>query len=556
VRHISDTGTAQLHDPAAENYVTVASTRDGLAWQLGPANDYVRHPWNQGIDLRLTAGSLSPGDTVTIVLGDPAGGCPGFRCQSWVETHFRFRLGINCDGKGDWRVQPESQSPGFQIVGNTAVALRVIVPRMTERANRRECRLKAEDAFGNVAGAGPRSAVLLLDGAKPVGRADIEPDRAATAEAAAPADDRWHTFVAATDDGALWSRSNPFGPSPVEGYHLYWGEIHGQSGLCDGTNSPAEIYTYAREAAGLDFASVSSHDFELTAENWEEIRGATRDAHEPGRFVTFLGYEWSGDSSVGGDNNIYFLDDEGPLVYSAPFEAHRAWDPAEGQVRQSRTLRETITALAGRPVLVVPHCGGRRCNFDFYDPAVMPLFEIHSCHRTYEFVARETMSRGLRFGFIAGSDDHRGALGDSHPAARDRFASSHSGLAAVYAKELTRESLWEAIFAKRAYATNGPRIVLDFRVNNVLMGGAVTAVAGEKIKFRVWARLDGLLDRIDLLRDGEVIQNLQGLWNQYPEFRAEWERPAEPGRHAYHVVVYQTDGGKAWASPIWVDAAE
>ena len=97
-------------------------------------------------------------------------------------------------------------------------------------------------------------------------------------------------------------------------YTLFFGEIHCQSSLCDGTNSPAELYRYARSTAGLDFAAVTSHDFELTSDDWQEIRTATRDAHSPGKFVTFLGVEWSGQSAAGGDNNIYFLDDDGPLV--------------------------------------------------------------------------------------------------------------------------------------------------------------------------------------------------------------------------------------------------
>ena len=70
------------------------------------------------------------------------------------------------------------------------------------------------------------------------------------------------------------------------------------------------------------------------------------------------------------------------------------------------------------------------------------MLEIHSCHRNYEEVAQEALDRGLKVGFVGGSDDHRGALGDSHTTARDRFFSSHSGLIAAYAEELTRESLW------------------------------------------------------------------------------------------------------------------
>lgn len=124
--------------------------------------------------------------------------------------------------------------------------------------------------------------------------------------------------------------------SPLDGFKLYWGDLHSQSGLCDGTNSPKDLYEYARTAAGLDFASVSSHDFELPAREWDEIKKATKDANKPEEFVTFLGYEWSGGSDRGGDNNINFLGDDGPLLYNGPYGAYPAWDPGEGEVTVMR----------------------------------------------------------------------------------------------------------------------------------------------------------------------------------------------------------------------------
>ena len=184
----------------------------------------------------------------------------------------------------------------------------------------------------------------------------------------------------------------------------------------------------------------------------------------------------------------------------------------------------------------------------------MPLFEIHSCHRNYEHIAFEAIRRGLRFGFIGGSDDHRGAIGDSHPAARDTCFSCHNGLAAVYAAELTRSSLWEAFFARRVYATNGPRIVLDFRINDVMMGGELRSKTGEELHIQFWARLDGMMDRVELVRGTETIQQFRGPRQQVFEFSGEHTESAREGATAYYIRVIQADGGMAWASPIWVEA--
>lgn len=549
VRHVSDLGDAQMYDPGGENYISVTGPGE---WKLGPANDWRRHPWNRGIDLRLQDGTLRDGETLIVNLGDPAGGSPGYRCQSFAESAFRFRLGVFAADKEEWTVLPLEFCPVLRVTGNRAVRLSVIVSRPTRNDGVLTVHTKPEDAFGNVAHDVPEKIALLLGETVPVAQVAFRPDRPVVSTLSVPEKTSWQRIIATTPDGAFWARSSPFGPSPAEGYELFFGEIHGQSSLCDGTNSPAELYAYARDAAGLDFAAVTSHDFELTARDWQVVQRAARDAHVPGEFVTFLGFEWSGQHAVGGDNNIYFLDDDAPLVYSAPCKVYDAWDPAEGEISASRNLSEVIEQLAGHRFMVVPHCGGRCCNLDFYDPSVMPLFEIHSCHRTYEHVAHEAIRRGIRFGFIGGSDDHRGALGDSHPAARERFFSSHNGLVAVYATDLTRESLWEAFFARRVYATNGPRIVLTVEIDDHHMGSKVIAAPGISLKMSFWTCLDALMDRIEVMRDDTLIKTFYNPSNQADEFSGGIELQATAEPHAYYVKIFQTDGGRAWSSPIWV----
>lgn len=555
-RHFSDFSDPQMSDPAAENYITVSCSEPGVDWALGPLKGLGRHPWNRGIELVLTAGRLAAGAQVTVHLGDPVAGCPGYRGQSFVEEAFGLRLGIDRDGQGSWCVAPPVPEPAIPVAGNAMTGLRCLVTRPTAMGESLEVALKAEDAYGNPAGAAlADEATLLLDGHTPLGAAAPAAGQGRRVTVPAPQDGAVHRLVAATRDGRFWSASNPFGPSPVPGQHLFWGEIHSQSGLCDGTNAPATLYRYARDAAGLDFAAVSSHDFELTAQDWQEILAATRAAHEPGRFVTFPGVEWSGRPERGGDNNLYFLEDDPPLLYSAPWGGIPAWDPAAGEVDVDRDLRQTIAAAGDRALLVVPHCGGRRCNFDFYDERVMPLFEIHSCHRTYENVAQEALARGLRFGFIGGSDDHRGALGDSHPAARDRFFSSHSGLVAVYASALTREALWEAFFARRVYATNGIRPVLAVTLASVLMGGTVRAVPGTELPLRIEAWFDGFLDRIEIVVGATVVRTVTGRGNQHPHLLEETVVTAPAHPTPCTVRFFQTDGGRAWSSPIWMEPA-
>ena len=46
-------------------------------------------------------------------------------------------------------------------------------------------------------------------------------------------------------------------------------------------------------------------------------------------------------------------------------------------------------------------------------------------------------------------------------------------LTGVWAEALTREALFEALWARRCFATNGARVMLDVRVNGMPMGSEV-----------------------------------------------------------------------------------
>jgi len=247
-RHVSDFGDPQMADPRAENFLTVDAGPDAR-WELLAAHDGKRHPWNRGIDLRLAAGEVPAGRATTLHLADPATGCPGWRCQSFVESRFRFRLGIDADGAGEWEVMDEEDCPGFEIIGAAAATVRVFIPAPAPSRSGASVCIKPEDVHGNVAGVAEGQIRLLLDDSAPLGIVRLAGGQCAQAEVELPADGTGHRVTAASDDGTFFARSNPVGPSPVAGMHLYWGEIHAQSGLCDGTNSPAELYDYARNAA-------------------------------------------------------------------------------------------------------------------------------------------------------------------------------------------------------------------------------------------------------------------------------------------------------------------
>ena len=90
----------------------------------------------------------------------------------------------------------------------------------------------------------------------------------------------------------------------------------------------------------------------------------------------------------------------------------------------------------------------------------------------------------------------------------------------LYAAELTREAVWEAMRARRTYATNGERIYLKTSCGEALMGEAVEAEGSPTIKVEVHGTAP-LLD-VELKRGSRTIH--RHPVNAVPEAKARARR--------------------------------
>jgi hypothetical protein len=179
-------------------------------------------------------------------------------------------------------------------------------------------------------------------------------------------------------------------------------------------------------------------------------------------------------------------------------------------------VSELYETFRGRDdVILIPHVGGRYANLrECFDESLMPLVEIASCWGVFEWFADDAFARGATFGFSAGSDDHTARPGMSH-APRGHFAIG-GGLTAVLARERSREALWEAIKARRTYATTGARSLLDVTAtaggHRYLMGevcrlpasGPAESWTGE-VEIDVTAHGTAPLWRVEVLRWPDVV---------------------------------------------------
>lgn len=490
-RFVSDWGAPQFRDPAALDYATVTTTGPASLRPAFEMRRYVR-PWNRCVTVDVFDESLSEGDAVTLTLGDTSGGSPGSRAQTFCQEAFEFRVAVDWCGTG---VFMEVPSPRFPVVNGPAHRLVVAGPSEAEVGEEAWVGVKAEDVWGNVCAEYDGEVRLESGGLTglPEGYRFRPEDRGVRRFEGVKAS-RPGVYRVRAEDRAneMAAEGNPLRCVERRGaYRPFWGDLHGQSEETIGTNPVSSYFRFARDAALLDFAGHQGNDFQITREAWEEIKRQIGAYHQPGRFVTFVGYEWSGNTPLGGDHNVYYLD-EGPLHRSS----HVLVPDLSDADMDCTTVTDLYAALKGREATLVPHVGGRYSNFDWHDPDLERVIEVCSSWGEFEWFLMEALERGYKVGFVAGSDDHKGRPGAAHPGS-GAFG-VYGGLACVYARGLTREALWEALRARRCYGTTGQRILLEVTADGRPMGAEFTATGPPEVSVRAWGTAP--VERVDLFR--------------------------------------------------------
>jgi hypothetical protein len=304
---------------------------------------------------------------------------------------------------------------------------------------------------------------------------------------------------------------------------MFWADLHGQTQDAIGTGTVEEYFNYARDKGLIDACSWQGNDFQVTEESWEEVCRRTREFNEPGRFVTFLGYEWSGPTPVGGDFNIMYKGDDRPIRRSSLWQI-----PDKRTSRDYSPISELWRALddEGEKAIVAAHVGGRHANMDYWDPRFCGLIEVYSCHGAFDWLVMEALQRGYVFGVVAGSDDHTGRPGLSPPLRRGGVRGTvrldmFGGLTGIFSEELTRQGLWKALRSRHCYATTGRRIGLDVRSGHCMMGDIVNKDRPRELSVEV-VGTSPLLD-VQVIRDDGVIYNQRIPTDQDGEWiRASW----------------------------------
>ncbi len=326
-------------------------------------------------------------------------------------------------------------------------------------------------------------------------------------------------------------------------WQAYFGNLHDHSDFSrdrrGNHGSAVQSFRSVYDVAALDFGGLSDHIEWLLPVDWWEIRKVTDLWNRPGDFVALTSYEWT--SLEHGHRNLFF---PGAAVESGDMRFDST----------GATPDDLWRFLGERPAIAIPHHPSHALrepmDWSYRNDRFQRLVEIFQNRGSYEYdgapyqvrdrrapfreghSVRHALGLGHRLGIIA-SPDHGGGM----------------GLAGAWAEGLTRDSIFEALHARRTFGTTGAKMELFLSVAGEPQGSEIHAA---QTPVTVAATVRATVPGLDLVL---VVDGIDAQSWHFDGDRAslEWQdtRPLATDRY-YYLRVHQGDGHMAWTSPVWI----
>jgi hypothetical protein len=275
---------------------------------------------------------------------------------------------------------------------------------------------------------------------------------------------------------------------------LVHADLHNHTVLSDGDGDAQLAFASMREA-GLDVAALTDHTTlfaieGLSQSEWNLTGTLANAADDPGQYTAIRGFEWS--HPLLGHVNVWFTSDFVDLLGASGMGSLYNWLTARGGGIASFNH-------PGREI-------GRFNNFGFSAAARDQLVACEMFNRTDDYLF-EGWSDGLSSPLVAclNSGWRTGLSGVTDEHGTDWGFPEGKGRTGLWVTENTRQGVFEAMRARRFFATRVSGLRLDATANGVRMGGSLPIASGD-VQFvldldrgPVW---DGKPLHIQVLRPG------------------------------------------------------
>lgn len=337
-------------------------------------------------------------------------------------------------------------------------------------------------------------------------------------------------------------------------YNLYFGQLHSHTSYSDGIGTPDDAYSYAKNAAKVDFLAVTDHSNSLDnagnstmsdgSNSTEWVNGhAIADKYTDSSFVGIYGFEMTWSNGTGHIN-----------TFNTP-----GFETRDNQVyKNADGLRQYYNVLKQFPdsISQFNHPGptfGDFNGFANYDPQIdeeITLIEVGNGEGrvgssgyfpSYEYYTR-ALDKGWHLSPTNNQDNHLGLWGDANTART-----------VVLTDSLIRDSIYDAMKNMRTYATEDNDLRIKYTLNGEIMGTIFDQKpAGVDIKVDLEDPDNEALGKVSVISNGGKVVASKTLATSKDS--VEFILP--PDYSYYYIRVDEADNDIAVTAPVWISDVE
>ena len=346
-------------------------------------------------------------------------------------------------------------------------------------------------------------------------------------------------------------------PVTLEGYQLYFGQLHAHTNISDGAGTVEEAFEHAAGVDNLDFLAVTDHsnsfdnesdasvdlgtDLTNVSNEWKEGHQAAKDATTDD-FVGIYGFEMTWSDGFGHINTFNTPGFES----RSNSEFGNKSGSTEGYQNYYDKLVEVEDSLSQ-----FNHPGttfGDFQDFAFYDSQVdqrITLIEVGNGEGaigssgyfpSYEYYTR-ALDKGWHVAPTNNQDNHKGNWGDSNTAR-----------SVVLASDLTEEGIYDAIRNYRVYATEDNDLSILYDLNGNAMGSILSKQDAVEITAQISDPTDTADMKVEVIVNGGLVLDSQTLTDGKGTVTFTFD---SNDYSYYYLRVTQADQNIAVTAPVW-----
>jgi hypothetical protein len=347
-------------------------------------------------------------------------------------------------------------------------------------------------------------------------------------------------------------------PVTLNGYNLYFGQLHAHTNISDGAGSVTEAFQHASQVENLDFLAVTDHsnsfdnesdsqvdlgaDLTNVSDEWKQGHEAA--AAVTGKdFVGLYGFEMTWSDGFGHIN-----------TFNTPgFESrsNSEFGNKSGATEGYQNYYDKLVEV-GSSLSQFNHPGttfGDFQDFAFYDPQVdqrITLIEVGNGEGaigssgyfpSYEYYTR-ALDKGWHVAPTNNQDNHKGNWGDSNTAR-----------SVVLASGLTEEGIYDAIRNYRVYATEDNDLSILYALNGNAMGSILNKQeSGVTLTAQITDPTDPADMKVEVIVNGGLVIGTQTLSGGIGTVIFHFDS----NEYSYYYLrITQADQNIAVTAPVW-----